>query len=92
MWRAHGGGFPGWGVVEFTRRVAMGAAASEPRYYVGVDLGQSRDPTAIAIVRRVDLPRPVPEDDFGLKPKPNYARGSLEWEEQRRRKAEAAPE
>jgi hypothetical protein len=93
VWRAHGGGFPGWGVVEFTRRMAMGAAASEPRYYVGVDLGQSRDPTAIAVVRRVEPPRPVPEDDFGLKPKPNYARGSLEWEEeQRRRKAEAAPE
>ena len=53
VWRAHGGGFPGWGVVEFTRRMAMGAAASEPRYFVGVDLGQSRDPTAIAIVRRV---------------------------------------
>jgi hypothetical protein len=60
---------------------------SEPRYFVGVDLGQSRDPTAIAVVRRVDPPRPVPEDQ---KPKLNYAPGSLEWEEeQRRRKNEA---
>ena len=49
------------------RRLALGAKASEPRYYVGVDLGQSRDPTG-----RVDLPRPVPEKE---KPKPNYARG-----------------
>src|SRR5262249_34692559 len=79
--RAHGG-FPGWAVVEFTRRMAMGAAASEPRYYVGVDLGQSRDPTAIAIVRRLEPPRRVPDDDFGLQPKPNYARGSLEWQEE----------
>src|SRR5262249_11473252 len=61
------------------------------RYCVGVDLGQSRDPTAIAVVRRVDPPGPVPEDDFGLKPKPNYAPGSVEWqEEQRRRENEAA--
>jgi len=69
------------------RRQATGSAASEPRYFVGVDLGQSRDPTAIAVVRRVDPPTPVPEDQ---KPKPNYAPGSVEWEEeQRRRKNEA---
>ena len=67
--------------------------ASEPRYYVGVDLGQSRDPTAIAVVRRVESPGPVPEDDFGLKPKLTYARGSIEWEaEQRRLQNNAAPE
>src|SRR5215467_8396230 len=93
VWRAHGGGMASWGHFELMRREAMGSAASDPRYYVGVDLGQSRDPTAIAVVRRVELPGPVLEDDFGLKPKLNYARGSLEWqEEQRRRKAEAAPE
>jgi phage terminase large subunit-like protein len=63
---------------------AMGSKAPEPRYYVGVDLGQSRDPTAIAVVRRVDPPKPAP--------KPIYAPGSLEWEqEQRRQKNEAAP-
>jgi hypothetical protein len=33
------------------------------------------------------------EDDFGLKPKLTYARGSVEWEaEQRRLKNNAAPE
>jgi len=36
----------------------------------------------ITVVRRVDPPRPVPEHD---KPKPNYAPGSLEWEEEQRR-------
>ena len=93
VWRAHGGGMASWGIFEATRRMAMGAAANEPRYYVGVDLGQSRDPTAIAVVRRVELPGPVLEDDFGLKPKLNYARGSLEWqEEQRRLENKAAPE
>ena len=87
VWRAHGGGMPNWGLYELMRQQALGTKASEPRYYVGVDLGQSRDPTAIAVVRRVDPPRPVPE---GPKPKPNYAPGSLEWqEEQRRRNNEA---
>lgn len=89
VWRAHGGGMASWGLFEATRQQAMGPKASEPLYFVGVDLGQSRDPTAIAVVRRVDPPRPVPEDP---KPKPNYAPGSLEWqEEQQRQKDEAAP-
>src|SRR5207237_4083126 len=65
-----------------------GGKASEPRYFVGLDLGQSRDPTAIAVARRVEPPRPIPEDE---KPKPSYAPGSLEWdEEQRRLKDKAA--
>jgi hypothetical protein len=87
VWRAHGGGKSNYGLFEYYRQPATGSAASEPRYFVGVDLGQARDPTAIAVVRRVDPPRPVPEDQ---KPKPNYAPGSVEWEEeQRRRKNEA---
>ena len=62
-------------------------------YCVGVDLGQSRDSTAIAVVRRIEPQGPIAEDDFGLKPKPTYARGSVEWEaEQRRLKNNAAPE
>ena len=89
VWRAHGGGMAQYGYFEWTRWQAMGSKAPEPRYYVGVDLGQSRDPTAIAVVRRVDPPTPAPEDE---KPKPIYAPGSLEWEqEQRRHKNEAAP-
>jgi hypothetical protein len=89
VWRAHGGGMAQYGYFESMRWQAMGSKAPEPRYYVGVDLGQSRDPTAIAVVRRVDPPTPAPEDE---KPKPIYAPGSLEWEqEQRRHKNEAAP-
>jgi hypothetical protein len=89
VWRAHGGGMAQYGYYEWLRWQAMGSKAPEPRYYVGVDLGQSRDPTAIAVVRRVDPPTPAPEDE---KPKPIYAPGSLEWEqEQRRHKNEAAP-
>jgi hypothetical protein len=70
------------------RQRMMGSTASEPRYFVGLDLGQSRDPTAIAVVRRVDPPRPVPEDE---KPKPNYAPGSVEWQEDQRRRKNQAP-
>ena len=53
VWRANGGGIASWGVFEVTRWRATGSKAGEPRYYVGLDLGQSRDPTAIAVVRRV---------------------------------------
>src|SRR5689334_11903181 len=88
VWRAHGGGMVQYGYFEWMRWQAMGSKAPEPRYYVGVDLGQSRDPTAIAVVRRVDPPTPAPEDE---KPKPIYAPGSLEWEQQQRRHKNEAP-
>src|SRR5215472_11596013 len=92
VWRAYGGGNAGWVFLEVMRLRNMGSTACEPRYYVGVDLGQSRDPTAIAVVRRVEPPGPIPEDDFGLKPKLTYARSSVEWEaEQWRLKNNAAP-
>ena len=93
VWRAYGGGNGSCELFQLQRRKAGLEWANEPRYYVGVDLGQSRDPTAIAVVRRVEPPGPVPEDDFGLKPKLTYARGSLEWEEEQRRlQNKAAPE
>src|SRR5271166_3218344 len=74
VWRAYGGGMASYGVWEATRRQAMGSKASEPRYFVGVDLGQSRDPTAIAAVRRVE-PMSSPEK---RSPEPNHAPGSVE--------------
>jgi len=64
VWRAYGGGMDA--AFELMRRWALGARANEPRYFIGLDLGQSRDPTAIAVVRRVEPPRPVPENNFGL--------------------------
>jgi hypothetical protein len=75
VWRAYGGGMANYGLWELIRR-QMGSRASEPRYFVGVDLGQSRDPTAIAVVRRVE---PVPPAEKRV-PEPNYAPGSLEWQ------------
>jgi len=89
--RAHGGGTVGSEYFRFLRQQATGWMTSDPRYFVGVDLGQSRDPTAIAVVRRIEPPAPVPEND--QKPKPCYARGSLEWQEEQRwrRAKEAGP-
>jgi len=66
VWRAHGGGMASYAAYELMREAALGSRADEPRYYIGVDLGQSRDPTAIAVVRRVEPPRPVSEKNFGL--------------------------
>jgi hypothetical protein len=63
------------GLFEWMRRQALGAAVSEPRYYVGLDLGQSRDPTAIAVVRRIEPAPPPPKG----RPEPAYAEGSVEW-------------
>ena len=90
VWRAHDGGTVAEIYLDWLRRWATGSRASEQHYFVGVDLGQSRDPTAIAVVRRIEPPAPVPED--AGRPKRCYARGSLEWqEEQRRRREEEAP-
>ena len=51
VWLAVGGGSPAHGFFEATRRRVLGLG--EPRYFVGVDVGQARDPTAICVVRRV---------------------------------------
>jgi hypothetical protein len=88
IWRAYGGGMPSWGDFENTRRrsAALGnPLAIGPRYFVGVDLGQSRDPTAIAIVRRVELADPAAAAEAGRKPEPTYARGCVEWQRQQER-------
>jgi hypothetical protein len=54
-WRAHGGG-ASMGLYGFYRDAyyaSGGAEIVEPdKYTIGVDLGQSRDPTAICVVRR----------------------------------------
>jgi len=73
-----------WESFQTLRRV-MDGTAGEPCYYVGVDLGQSRDPTAIAVVRRVEPPAPA-QDDLGLKPKPTPQPGSVEWQEEQQRR------
>jgi hypothetical protein len=88
IWRAYGGGMPSWGDFEAARRraAALGVqAAIGPRYFVGVDLGQSRDPTAIAVVRRVELADPAVAAEAGRSPEPTYARGCLEWQRQQER-------
>jgi hypothetical protein len=65
-------------------RQRAGAALPE-REVIGVDLGQSRDPTAIAVVRRVDVaagvPPPEPEAVPAAEPAPAvaYAEGSSQW-------------
>src|SRR6266851_5993581 len=76
IWRAYGGGMTSWGHFELTRQraAALGVqSAIGPRHFVGVDLGQSRDPTAIAIVRRVELADPAAAAEAGRIPEPTYA-------------------
>jgi hypothetical protein len=77
VWRAEGGGMGSWGIFEATRIRVTGVATT---MFIGVDLGQSRDPTAIAIVRKVE--NPVPEDFIKMpvaeRPAVVYAPGSVE--------------
>ena len=54
VWRAADGGMRGAGWFRYYQELA--GAGAQPRDVIGVDLGQSRDPTAIAIVRRVADP------------------------------------
>ena len=59
VWRAHGGGMASWGMFELTRQRALGSAAPEPRYYVGVDLGnrvtRQRSPWCAGSIRQGPL-------------------------------------
>jgi len=57
-WRAYGGG-PGEGIFQLYRQqaAALRGAAEPTRTVLGVDLGQARDPTAIAVVQRVPATR-----------------------------------
>jgi hypothetical protein len=53
-YRAAGGGVRFQGLLDYYQ--AELAPHPQPRHFVGLDLGQSRDPTAVAVVRRVDHP------------------------------------
>jgi hypothetical protein len=97
-WRAHGSG-PGHGIFRlYEQQAAALHGLAEPiATVVGVDLGQSQDPTAIAVVQRVPTSRI--EERPGQQPpliepagEALYAEGSVERSEQdaRRRAAPAA--
>jgi hypothetical protein len=60
-WVAHGGAMSNHGLFEFYRRqnCSLAHLPAPDREVIGVDLGQSRDPTAICVVRKVE---PVPGD------------------------------
>jgi hypothetical protein len=57
VWRAEGGGMSNRGIFEYYRERATGSRGTP--LFIGLDLGQSRDHTAICIVRRVDNPAPA---------------------------------
>jgi hypothetical protein len=58
-YRAAGDGLKYEGLIDYYRRMAVPRGIPEPRYFVGLDLGAARDPTAVAVVRRVDYPSPA---------------------------------
>jgi hypothetical protein len=100
-WCAHGGGIQWAGWRDYWREQhALRTGAAEPiKTVVGVDLGQSHDPTAIAVVQRVPASRHEQHPDRPRHEPPIiepagealYAKGSVERAEQDRRRAAAAP-
>ena len=56
-YRAAGDGVRYTGLLDYYRRKSRGRVP-DSQYFIGVDLGQARDPTAIAVVRRVEYPPP----------------------------------
>jgi hypothetical protein len=83
VWVAHGGWMASAGVYEYYRNLA-GAGVPE-KTVLGVDLGQARDPSAIAVVRKIDIAAgvkpPEPEAVPAAEPAPAvaYAEGSAQW-------------
>jgi hypothetical protein len=79
VWVAHGGWMASAGIYEYYRNLA-GAGLPE-REVIGVDLGQARDPTAICVVRRVDVAVgiPPPEPDPEAEPAPAVRYAEAAW-------------
>jgi hypothetical protein len=65
-YRAAGDGVAYAGLLDWYRQQA--APQKDTRYFVGVDLGQSRDPSAVAVVRRIDCPSPAEVRDPEIAP------------------------
>jgi hypothetical protein len=85
-WRAYRAMMNGWAVYELARRLAGGVEAE--RSVIGVDLGQARDFTAIAVVRRVPpatFAAEVDGDRQRRMPQP----GSVEYEQWRQEQQQA---
>jgi hypothetical protein len=80
VWRASDGGMSNAGLFRYYEQqyLKLVGGSSKPRDVVGVDLGQSRDPTAICIVRRIS--DPVARTFSPLRePRPPPQPGNLEW-------------
>ena len=88
-WRAYRAMMAGWAAYELARRLAGGVEA--PRTVIGVDIGQSRDPTAIAVVRRVPAATVTPEyDDDRQRSRAMPQPGSVEYEQWRQEQQQRA--
>jgi hypothetical protein len=55
VWHLHGGDVPFRGLLDYYARQAGNPGGSE-QWAVGVDLGQSQDPTAIAVLSKIERP------------------------------------
>jgi hypothetical protein len=86
VWAAEGGGMASHGIFDLYRQRAGGAPTT---MHIGLDIGQSRDPTAVAIVRKVANPTAADLVSMPLAEPPQkvYQPGSVEWAAAQARKA-----
>jgi hypothetical protein len=70
-WYLEGGGRLYKGLFDFYRQLGTGKVESE-QWAVGVDIGQSIDPTAICVMTKIDFPTQEDVKDRNFKPGANF--------------------
>jgi len=75
-WYLEGGGRPYKGLFDFYRELATGKVGSE-EWCVGVDIGQSVDPTAICVMSRIDFPSQQDVKSPEFKPGANFGEAAV---------------
>jgi hypothetical protein len=72
VWYLEGSGYPYKGLMDYYREQALGGRMGPAQWCVGVDIGQSVDPTAICVMSKIEYPseRDVGSPEF--KPGANF--------------------
>jgi hypothetical protein len=72
VWYLEGGGRPYSGLFNYYREQALGGRIAPEEWCVGVDIGQSVDPTAICVMSKIDFPTQQDVASPEFKPGANF--------------------
>jgi len=73
LWRAHGGDVPGMAAFDYMR-LQKRTAGTRSEFFVGVDLGQSSDSTAIAVVEKITPPTATADATHAASPTKDFTK------------------